>query len=108
MPRNHRLSRADFARIERSRGKRIHGKYFSLLVAPLPNDSVKFACVVSKKFSAKAVVRNRIERQTREAVRPLMKSAVKGVAFIVYPKREALGAKFSEISRDIENLLSQV
>src|SRR5579864_1897171 len=107
MPRNHRLTRLDFARIERSKGKRIHGKYFSLLVVPLRGEAAKFACVVSKKFSPKAVVRNRIERQAREAARPLMKKAPTGIALVLYPKREADGAAFSAIRADIENLLSQ-
>lgn len=108
MPKKYRLSRADFIRLPRA-SRRVHGSYFSLTSTLFPAlGEPRAACVVSKKIAARAVDRNRIERRCREVLRPLMKNIKQPFALIFHAKREAVGATFVEIQRDILKLLERV
>ena len=108
MPKKYRLSRAEFIRLPRA-GRRVHGNYFSLTLTPLSDGSgIKAACVVSKKVSARAVDRNRIERRCRETLRPLLPHIQKPTALIFHAKREALAASSEEMQQDIQKLLKRL
>lgn len=108
MPKKYRLSRADFTRLPKAT-RRIHGGYFSLTVTPFPaSEGPRAACVVSKKVSARAVDRNRIERYCREALRPLLSNITKPEAFIFYAKKEAREASSSDVARDVGKLLRSI
>lgn len=108
MPKKHRLSRADFVHLLRP-ARRIHGNYFSLTATPSAVlTEPKVACVVSKKIAARAVDRNRVKRQCREALRPFIKEVQKPTALIFRAKREAVEATFAEIRQDIQKLLERI
>ena len=108
MPKKYRLSRADFARLSRTKSRRTHGTYFFLAITSLPEGaSVKAACVVPKKIASHAVDRNRIERRCRETLRPLLASVGKPVALIFHAKREAVAASLEDVRKDIETLLER-
>ena len=104
MPKKYRLSGEEIRKLS---GKRIHGTFFSLLVAPIQGDYAKRACVVSKKVSAKAVDRNSVKRRCRNALAKRMPNAKKPLALVFYAKREARDAKFSDIERDVGSLLAR-
>ena len=107
MPKKHRLSRADFARMPRGKARRVHGTYFSLSVAPLTEATApKVACVVSKKVSPKAVVRNQVQRRCREAARMLVRD-VMPCALVFTAKREAIGVSFEDLELDIRRLFER-
>lgn len=106
MPRKHRLSRADFLGLDRKRSRRVHGTYFSLVIAPLAAGvGPKAACVVSKKVAKRAVDRNKIERRVRGILRPFIARMQGPRALILYAKREVLGASYIEMQRDIQKLI---
>jgi ribonuclease P protein component len=105
MPKKYRLSGEEIRKLS---GKRMHGKLFSLLVAPIPDDHQKCAVVVSKKVSLKAVDRNKVKRRARNVLAKLMPQMQRSVALVLYAKRETKDAEFAEISRDIEGLFSKV
>lgn len=105
MKASHRLSTADFKTMRIVR--RVHGRFFSLAVAPHPHGP-KWACVVSKKVSAKAVVRNRLKRRARAILAPLLKHADSRYAFVFHARRTAAGASFAEIRQDIEQLCAHI
>lgn len=107
MPKKYRLSRADFSRLARAKSRRIHGTYFSLMIAPLLSPGVKAACVVSKKTASRSVDRNAIERKCREALRPLLSSVEDSSAYIFYAKRGAMEASSGEIKTDVVSLLKR-
>lgn len=109
MPRRHRLARPDFAALQRGdRPCRLHGRLFSLSIAPLSAaGAAKAACVVSKKIAHTAAVRNRIRRRWRAAVSPLFVELPRGSALIFYAKREAAEAAYAEIAEDVRTLLSR-
>lgn len=109
MPRKRSLARTDFLRLAGARARRFHGALFSLSVSGLPSGvrGPKYACVVSKKVSPKAVERNLLKRWCREAVRTLVLQRVEPLALIFYAKREARGATFADIRKDTTSLLER-
>lgn len=111
MPKKYRLSGEEIRKLSRLNGgqarKRMHGRFFSLLVAPIDGQHAKCAVVVSKKAAAKAVDRNKIKRRARNVLAKRIPSAGKPVALVLYAKREANEAEFPDIERDIESLLSR-
>ena len=108
MPKHHRLTRSDLAISARGPRRRISGDYFFLVVAPLPDARrARAACVVSKKVSARASVRNSLKRRCREVLRPHLSKYTPPRALIFHARREALDASFSRLKRDIEKLLTR-
>lgn len=105
------MSRADFSSIPSGRSRRYLGAYFSLAVSPLASIGAasmpKCACVVSKKAAASAVDRNLIKRRCREACRLAVKAAAAPCSLVFYAKKEAKGASYAEIEKDIRKLMSQ-
>ena len=105
MPKKYRLTGEEIRILS---GKRMHGKFFSLLIAPILGGHPKCAVVVSKKVAMKAVDRNTIKRRARSALVKYLPGVKKAAALVLYAKREAKGADFKEIVRDIEVLFSKV
>lgn len=67
----------------------------------------KFACVVSKKVASKAVERNLIKRRSRAALQKHLTGTAPG-SYVFYAKKDAAGASFASVEKDIKNLLSQL
>jgi ribonuclease P protein component len=105
MPKKYRLSGEEIRHLS---GKRMHGKLFSLLVAPISGTHAKFACVVSKKTAARAVDRNKIKRRCRSVLAAHAQSVQKPVALVFYAKSAVKEASFADTKRDIDQLLSKV
>ncbi|MCE9541778.1 ribonuclease P protein component [Candidatus Kaiserbacteria bacterium] len=99
MPRAHRLTVADLKAFRPSR--RIHGTFFSLSVAPAAD--IRTACVVSKKVAARAVARNLIKRRVRSIFPALLPGLAPG-HYVLYAKKDAAAADFSEIRADVTKL----
>jgi len=101
-----RLNRATFAEIIK-KSKKIEGKVFSYRLHFLKNGlKHRFSVVVSSKVSSKAVIRNKIRRQIYEILEKMTFS--KGVAIVVYVKKEALGLDYMAINKEISNNLSNI
>ena len=106
MPHKSRLSHAEMA--SQRGAKRLQGNLFSLSTFSLSGGDAKFTCVVSKKVAQKAVDRNRLKRQCREVVRPLMKRVQHPLALVLTAKKSAATAPFSAIREDIERLIQSL
>ncbi|HEV3245361.1 MAG TPA: ribonuclease P protein component [Candidatus Paceibacterota bacterium] len=105
MPKKYRLTGEEIKNLS---GKRLHGRLFSFLVAPITASGPKCAVVVSKKTAAKAVERNKIKRRTRNLLAKHLPGLQKRVALVLYAKREAKTAEFSELAQDIDALFSKL
>lgn len=81
--------------------KRIPGALFTLLFAA-SSAPPRATCVVSKKVSAKAVVRNRIKRRCRAV---LAHSELPHADLVFVAKREAGRAVFTGIESDVRGLI---
>lgn len=104
MPRKLSLSSAEFMRFKPAR--RINGRFFTLLIGPAASESAKLACVVSKKVSARAVVRNSIKRRCRAALRGKLANIKKPQILVFYAKSAAAQASFADVQRDVVELLA--
>ena len=103
------MSRADFARLEKTKSRRIPGSLFLLSASPLQGESApRWACVVSKKIASRATVRNRIKRQCRESARVRVDDVSEPLALIFRAKKESVRATFADIDRDIRSLIEKL
>ncbi len=86
-----------------SEGRRIEDK--NLIIFILKNDyDFNRLGIIVKKETGKAVVRNKIKRQLREASRPLNKKLLPGYDIIVLAKNNIRESSLFEICHDLESL----
>jgi len=89
-----------------SEGRRIEGK--NLIIFILKNDyDFNRPGIIVKKETGKAVVRNKIKRQLKEANRLLSKKLFPGYDIIVLAKNHIREANYFEICYDLESLFSK-
>lgn len=60
---------------------------------------------ISKKVSKRAVVRNRIKRQLKAIVRPLLPRLESGLRMVILVRSEALTYEYGEFLQELEQLL---
>lgn len=89
---------------EFTRAKKTNNIYFTLLVEKQNKTPLtKFAIVASLKFSKKAVVRNRIKRQLRSAIKELLNQINEGFNVIILVKKQAMDTSYKQLSESLEN-----
>jgi ribonuclease P protein component len=96
----------DFERISKN------GQMFSkgfLVLKKLKNDleHPRFGFVVSLKISKKAVIRNKIKRRLREAIRHNLEKIKEGQDIVFFTRKGIEERGFQEIQQDVECLLKQ-
>jgi len=103
---NRLKKKKDFERVFKE-GKGFKESFLFLKVAPNNLEISRFGFVVGRNFSKKAVVRNRIKRKLRAAVRIRFKKIKKGIDGIIvaYPVLEK--KEFQEIEEIISKLFKK-
>ena len=99
--------RADF--VAAAKGKRVFMRAFSLQGKAKDQDpSIRFGFTVTKK-TGRAVVRNRIRRRLKEAVRlaPGL-AAMPGHDYVLVARAEALRAGFADLQRELHQALERI
>lgn len=102
--------RADF--LKASKGQRAHGGSFSLQAVrrktPAEVDLPRFGFTVTKKIGG-AVVRNRIRRRLKEALRltPDL-SACRGYDYVILGRRNALNQQFTALQEELGRVVAEV
>ncbi|HEY5226379.1 MAG TPA: ribonuclease P protein component [Methylovirgula sp.] len=102
--------RADF--LKASKGQRAHGGAFSLQAVrrkpPAETDLPRFGFTVTKKTGG-AVVRNRIRRRLKEALRltPDL-SACCGYDYVILGRRTALNQEFTALQAELGRVVTEV
>jgi ribonuclease P protein component len=100
--------RADFQRA--ARGRRIHSQAFSMQALRRPDTALelepRFGLTVTRKVG-NAVVRNRIRRRLKEALRiaPALEARA-GHDYVLVARVEALGRRFDMLMKDLARALS--
>jgi len=105
LPKINRLKkRADFSRVFRE-GRGFKEDFLFLKIVKNNLENSRFGFVVSKKFSNKAFLRNKIKRKLRELMRIKIKKIKKGLdgVIIISPGAE----DFSEIEGEIDNIFKK-
>ena len=83
----------------------VSGPFFS--ISYTKNEKLsRISCVVSKKVSNSAVVRNSVRRRVYEAMKPLISPKSVGI-IVVYAKKPIGTVKFDLLSQELVSLLAK-
>ncbi|HCB70388.1 MAG TPA: ribonuclease P protein component [Persephonella sp.] len=90
-----------------SKGRSLHTENFIVIYRNNDLGYPRFAFILSRKFSKKAVVRNRAKRIIKEALRAYYGS-LKNLSYdiIFIAKKNIIGKKTQDLYRDMEKLIS--
>ena len=107
LPVPNRLRRREDFTLVYAKGDRHYGKYLKLRVYNTKNleASVQVGIVVSKKYSKKAVVRNRIRRQLRAIFRTFLPQLKQGFQIVITVVAVSCMPSYLELQEDLTNLL---
>lgn len=110
LPKEHRLTdRKDFHAVY-SRGIRQNSLNLvlrALLTPELEIEPTRIGISISQKVSKKAVVRNRIKRQIRAALRELLPTISPGWKLVIVVRSRAIECKYEHFLRELEQLLKK-
>jgi ribonuclease P protein component len=102
-PKSVRILRSkDFRRVY-EHGARYSGPIFAAFYARCPAGSPKIGFTAPRSLG-RAVVRNRIKRRVREAVRLRLDQLSPQWEIVFNPRRAAMDSPFSELTREVEKL----
>ncbi len=105
LPKQNRLTKqSDFDKVNK-KGKVCGGRFLILKTAKNNLESSRFAFIVSQKISKKAVVRNKIKRKLREAVKNNLSEIKSGYDIVFFTKKAIEEKNYLEIKKEIENLI---
>jgi ribonuclease P protein component len=104
MPRKNRLTGSEIRRLKPE--KRLISSLFSLSISKATGTDPKVTTIVSKKVSAKAVVRNTVKRR----MRALLASAPlpRGLTLVLTAKKPASDASYAEMKVDLAGLIERL
>jgi len=100
------LRPADFRRIY-AQGQRVSGPYFAAFCLGGADTSGPRIGFTTPRALGKSVVRNRIKRRIREAVRRQLCQLEPQWEIVINPRRAALKAPFADITREVGRLFSR-
>lgn len=97
--------------ITRKYGEYYNSKFFHLYILKPTNYTgiSKFGVVVSTKFDKSAVIRNKIKRQYKQAIKPFLETnKSKSLWIVLHPKFSAKNKSYEEISTDFNKVLQKI
>lgn len=100
------LRKVDFRRVYDG-GRRITGPYFAAFCLAGSGGAGPRIGFTTPRALGKSVVRNRIKRRIREAVRRQLNELEPEWEIVINPRRAALDAPFAELSREVARLFSR-
>jgi ribonuclease P protein component len=103
-PKSSRILRSRDFRTVYDRGTRFSCALFSAFCLREPEQTAARIGFTTPRALGRAVVRNRIRRRLREAVRVRLDRLNPQWSIVINPRRKALDCPFQEIEREIERL----
>ncbi len=108
LPKDYRFPlRTDFTRAKKE-GKIFQDKFFGVIVSGQPSSAAKnsrFAFIVSKKISKKAVQRNRIRRILSEQITVFLPKIKPGFDNVFLVKKDILGKTSAVVGKEVKEML---
>jgi ribonuclease P protein component len=108
-PKSARILRTSDFRKAYNQGSRIAGPYFAAFCLRIPRgekEGPRLGFTVPRAFG-KAVMRNRVKRRLREALRVRMHDIQPHWDIVINPRRAALEAPIQELRREVDRLVTQ-
>ena len=91
-----------------NKGQKISSKFFLTYVKKTPEtDSLKLGFIITKKIG-NAVLRNKIKRRIREALRTVGSNAGPGASFVFIARKAAAEASYLNIIEVLNKVLKKV
>jgi ribonuclease P protein component len=104
-PKNQRITdKKDFDLIFK-KGKRYYSPFFGIRIIKNDLDTQRFAVLVSKKVSKKAVERNRTKRVIRETIKANISLFPKKTDTVFYVTPKALNISLDTTQKEIQKML---
>lgn len=114
LPKAHRLRNRQDYRAVYDQGIRRYSPHLTLVAlfsqaqaTVVSNPETMIGISISKKVSKKAVVRNRIKRQIKGAIRAMLTEIAPGWRVIIVVKPRAVECKYEHYLRELEELFKQ-
>lgn len=108
-PKSARILRTSDFRKAYNQGSRIAGPYFAAFCLRIPRgekEGPRLGFTVPRAFG-KAVMRNRVKRRLREAIRVRLHDVAPQWDIVINPRRAALEAPVEELRREVDRLVAQ-
>ncbi len=93
---------SEFAYVRKS-GRKYVGNFFLLVAADSTDGALRFGIICGRKFSRKAVARNRARRLLRESFR-LLKGNIKPCHMVLIARKRMISCTLQEIQKEMETL----
>lgn len=90
------------------RGRGLGGATLRIKWAPARGPFSRATVVAGLAVSKSAVVRNRLKRQCREILHPLLPNIAPPLNLMIFITKGAVGKSFSELKLELEGLLKRV
>ncbi|MEY4723837.1 MAG: hypothetical protein RLZZ324_1350 [Candidatus Parcubacteria bacterium] len=104
---NRLVAERDFSKLF-AKGKSYSGRGIGMKMVKTPLSVTRVGFVVSTKVSKRAVVRNRIKRRMREAMRAFLpKLSQSGMDIAFMARSETVSMEYVDIQRSIQGLLEK-
>jgi len=87
-------------------GKKFVGRYILLVASPPADGKLRFGIICGRKYSKKAVLRNRARRLIKESFR-LLKSRIRPTHCVFIARAAMSGQKMQVIQKDMKRLLKK-
>ena len=100
LPKSRKLKGRDVFFLIYRTGQRIFTDYLTAFLKTSRNHG-KFACVISKKVSKKAVARNKLRRRSYSIIRHYLSRLKEGCAVILVFKKGAAELSYAELEKNI-------
>ena len=97
--------RSEFDHV-RSHGSKQVGKFMLLVTSPSPAGKLRFGIICGRKYSKKAVLRNRARRLLKESFR-LLKAGLVPLDCLLVARQAMANAKMQEVQQDLIRLLKR-
>jgi len=108
-PKSARILRTSDFRKAYNQGSRIAGPYFAAFCVRIPRgegEGPRLGFTVPRALG-KAVMRNRVKRRLREAIRVRLPEIPPQWDIVINPRRAALQATVEELRREVDRLVTQ-
>lgn len=108
LPRRNRLSHREITHLKKG-AKRVTAEHLFLLYKTNKETAdSKVSCSVSKKVEKKAVGRNRLKRQCREAIKAHLKSVKDPIVGLISIRKTKKKLSFSDLNKEVEEVFLKV